>query len=791
MMFAGPTSATSMTLQGAATVSTGSTEHVTVSVLEDESVTSNHPDANWNSSTYGGGIWVGYDSPSGSNYARAWLKYDLTFIPKEIGIVNVKINFYCDQEWSAGADLPVGIYYSDNDTWSETTITWNTQPDFDTSPADIIDSPAGSGMFVVGNWYSWDVTQAFTTSLNEDKLLTLVLKQVNETDTTPTWTYFVEKEFNVFKASYLSIEYTTPESTNLSVDGYSSAPMINYIQNSTPDLGWTMSGDGAGDYQRDYALEVNSNQYFNGTELWSVDHTDTVTVYDSSGGGNPRPFGTADEFRYQMKYDQSMLLTSGVVDKLHFESTVSSGTIIFENLLILMVSSDVAGNLTNNFAANYGSGTPVVVLNRSSYSASILNYYFTIDVENTFFLNQRRHLIIELRFTNNIGTLALTPITYDVGGSVAYIYGPGASEATTADYTLTRAHSLKVDVMSDEAQPTPGTITNSYPFATDNGHSGIIQWKYNQSLISKTGVIDRIFIPVSQFSGDVVYEGLKVYLAETPVLGPLSHTNFASNYGGVTPTLVLDRNQYTFRNIGGSLVLDVDNTFYYYGVHDLIIEMRWDNKINGTCYAYRELGTGGYRAYNLTFSSLPDAGNDTRTYDMVLDFVHDVNSVEYAGTPLVNTTTYYWRVKTCDSIGIWSEWTSSSFRYEVLTSTPEFDTPIVAPSPAFVGNPVSVSLNVTYFLGIGGVWLEMNGVNHSMVAAGDTYSYTWTPASAGNITYSIYMESNIGTWSSTDGYVVVVSPGLTIDPTILLLVIGAGLVAVVIIVVLVRSRGKK
>jgi hypothetical protein len=788
MMVASPVFATTAVPRTSQPASLSSNESLIVRVLEDESVVSNHSSTNYNGTENGGGLFVGYDAVAG--YARAWLKYDLSSISKEIGMLNAKLFVYCSDEW-ADADLPVGVYYSDNDTWSETTITWNNQPGFNAVPADTIDSPASPDMFVIGNWYSWTVTAPLMSALSDDKMLTLVLKQVDETSSTITWQYFAEREYNTFLASYLSIEYSTPDTTTLTVDGVSTAPLIDYIQDSTPDLGWTMADSGTGEYQRDFALEVNSNEFFNGTSLWSEDHTDIVTIYDSSGGMNLRPFATKDEVRYQMKYDESMLSTSGVVDKLYFESDVNSGTLVFENLLILMVSTNVTGDLTSDFEANYGTAMPIMVLNRSSYSAQIVNYYFSIDVENTFFLNQRRNLIIELRFTNNTGTLASTPVTTGVGGSVAYSYGLGAYTATTATWLYDRAHSLKVEMMSDEAQPTPGSSTNFYPFGTENGYPGIFQLKYNQSLIDKKGMIDRIFFPVGQFSGDCVFEGLKVYLVETPVLGPLSYTDFANNYGGVTPTLVLDRALYTFRNIGGVLVVDIDNTFYYHGEHDLLVEIRWDNKISGACDAYRELGTGAYRAYNLTESGGNVAGNDTRTYDMILDFVHSENPVVYSGTPLVNATTYYWRVKTCDSTGIWSDWTSSSFKYEKLTSTPEYTGPIASPSPAYVGSPVSVSLNVTYFLGIGSVWIEFDGSNHSMAATGDTYTYTWTPTTAGNVDYTIYMESNIGTWSSVNGTLVVVSPGLVLDPTMLLLIGGAVLVVAIVIVVMMRSRGKK
>jgi hypothetical protein len=788
MMVASPIFATTAVPQTSQPASLSSNESLIVRVLEDESVVSNNPDLNYAANIYNGGIFVGYEPVDG--YARAWFKYDLSSIPKEIGILNVKLNLYCNDEYLSTNDLPVGIYYSDNDTWAETSITWNNQPSFDAIPADYIDSPASPNMFVPGNWYSWDVTGPFHSALAGDKMLSLVLKQINETSTVTTWDYYVEKDSDVFLASYLSVEYTTPDTTTLTVDGHSTAPLINYIQDSTPNLGWTMADSGSGEYQRDYALEVNSNQYFNGTTMWSENHTDLITIYDAPSNSNSRPFGTAAEFRYQMQFDPTLVTKSGIADKLWFETNANSGTMVFENLVILMVNTNRTGVLTSDFEANYGLATPITVLNRSSYSTPIVDNYFAIDIENTFFLNERNYLIIELRFTNNTGTLTTVPYTMDVGGSVAYTYGAGAYTSTTASVFDTRANSLKVELTSNKVPSVNGLTNNHFPFDTDNGYPGVFQMKYNASLIDKTGFIDRIFIPVAAFAGDEAYEGFKVYLVETPVLGRLSHTNFADNYGGVSPTLVLDKDVYQIRNLGGVLVIDVDNTFYYHGEHDLLIELRWTNKVSGAGVVYSSSGLGAYRAYNLTWAAHYNS-NDTASYDMIFDFAHTENPVEYAGTPLVNATAYYWRVKTCDSTGIWSDWTSSSFRYEKLESTPEYAGPVVNPSPAYVGSPVSVSLNVTYFLGISGVWIEMGGTNHSMSAVGDTYTYTWTPTTAGNVTYTIYMESNIGTWSSVGGTLVVLSPGLAIDPTLLLIIAGVGIVVVIVLVVILKGRGKK
>ncbi|MHA2178696.1 MAG: glycoside hydrolase family 78 protein, partial [Candidatus Thorarchaeota archaeon] len=565
----------------------------------------------------------------------------------------------------------------------------------------------------------------------------------------------------------------------------------DYVQDGTPTFGWAMLDSGSGEYQRDYELEVWNNEHFNDTLLWSQEHSDVVTIHDTAVTTNSRPFGTADAFRYQMKMISSLLPRSGVVDKITFGTVESTGTIVLENLQIFMLGVQSATDLTTDFDANYEGVQPVSVLTVPSYEAQIVDGSFTIDIENTFFLNSRYNLIVELRFSNNTGSLVGYANTLAAGGSVAYTWGAGALTSTTATWTYDRLHNFGVQFQSDIVFDPTFDTANDFPFGTTIGEAGIFQTKYNKSMIPDTGIIDKIWFPVTSFTGDAVYENLVIRLVETPKLGELSHTNFDSNFAGATPVTVLDEGSYVVRNLGGVLVIDVDNVFHYSGEHDLLIDIRWDSQVSGYLSVMRVMNAGGYRAWNLTWGSNV-AGNDTRTTHMYLDFTHSESSVEYAGTPLVDVTRYYWRVRTCDSTGIWSDWTNHEFKYEVLTSVPDFDTPVVDPDPAVVDLPVTVGLNVTYFLGVSLVLIEFDGSNHTMTAIGDTYSYTLTPDTVGNMTYTIFMESNVGTWSSTSGLVEVVQPGLLPgDMTLLLIAGAAGLVIVIIVVLLARGRGKK
>jgi hypothetical protein len=237
---------------------------------------------------------------------------------------------------------------------------------------------------------------------------------------------------------------------------------------------------------------------------------------------------------------------------------------------------------------------------------------------------------------------------------------------------------------------------------------------------------------------------------ETPVEGELSHTDMDSNYGGQLPTLVLDLDQYTVRNTGKMVVIDVDDIFTYTKSDDLLIELRFDSLVSGDESLYFQDDGGAYRAYNNVVYN----GNDTGSPDLLIDYIYDVNITIYTGTPLVNGTWYYWRVRTCDSLGIWSPWGTSSFKYEILTSLPSWSDLEQPGTIVEFGGLVTISVDVTHISGIQQVVFEYGGLNHSMTnEAGDTYKYSWTPTSTGSIPWVIYMESYSETWNMIESSV--------------------------------------
>jgi len=145
----------------------------------------------------------------------------------------------------------------------------------------------------------------------------------------------------------------------------------------------------------------------------------------------------------------------------------------------------------------------------------------------------------------------------------------------------------------------------------------------------------------------------------------------------------------------------------------------------------------------------------------------------------------------------------------------------IDPNSVEAGTPVTVSINVTYFLGIHSVLLEFDGSNITMTPTGNEYSVTFNPPTAGNYELIVYMESNVHTWNSTAGSLEVTEPpptttttsttttqttttpstttpstttgtgtgGVPIDATTIIIIIAAAGV-IIIVIIIITKKGK-
>ena len=748
------------------TAATPGSNVVVVRVSDDADTVNTYPDTNFGS----GDLYVGRDQFD--DIGRTWMKFNLSHIPREAHFTRATVNLFVNGG-SATLDEPIGVYLSDNVVWTEDTITWNTEPTYDPTPLDVIDSPASPNMFVTAKWYEWEITPAVIQSLNEDGILTLLIRQVNEDLLTVSAKSFNSRETSISGSENtipnIALEYSIPSTSGLEVDGFSSSPEIDYIKSANPELSWTLTDADLNDFQKNYEVEVWDSPTYDSLLLDQENNTVFSVVHDTAGAGSSPSgiFSSYEEIREQYKWPASMISDSGVVDKLYFEVDQETGETYYEDLAIYMICVEADG-LTAIFEDNYDGRTPIQVLNRSSYTASIKDGYVIFDIENLFVIQSSMNLIIEIRHSGSSGTNIDGEVT--AGGGTLCTTGPGSDLYANSFGTVvdTWTQGLKLELVTDEVL-SDGVSTGGFPFNLAHGNSLRVQFKYNQSLISNVGIIDRILFPSTGFE-DVTFLNLRVYLVETPVEGDLSHVDMDSNYGGQTPVLVLNQSLYTVQNFGKMMVIDVNNTFYYSGTNDLLIELRFSNTISGSQMVKAGSNRGVYEAWDTYID-----GHDTIGPDLILDFVYDATTFTYSGTSLVNGTRYYWRARTSDSMGVWSPWETDTFKYEILTSLPAWSNFVETPEPVEFGDSVTVSIDVIHTSGIASVEIEYDGVNHTMTNVGETFSYTWTPTSTSTNPYTIFMKSQSGTWNTLSDNVLVVdttAPEWTSAPTDKVLIYG-------------------
>jgi len=164
---AGTTGSSPLTLTATATSSTGT---YPLAPVADAQVESGYPTSNYGTSN---NLYVQSTSNGSYKNERAWLKFDLSGIPAGMTVSSANLKLW---NWkSTGASLPAEVHGGNDDTWTETGITWNSQPAFGAS---LSSQTLVSGTSNV--WYNWDVTSFVQSKLSGNKLVSLVVKPATE-----------------------------------------------------------------------------------------------------------------------------------------------------------------------------------------------------------------------------------------------------------------------------------------------------------------------------------------------------------------------------------------------------------------------------------------------------------------------------------------------------------------------------------------------------------------------------------------------------------------------------------
>jgi hypothetical protein len=193
--------------------STAHADMMNVSVAEDTYV-ANSTAANTN---YGASYQLSsYSTYSGFLYQNiTYLKFDLSSIPINNGITAVTLNLAGMGGSGALPVTPTNVYYVADDTWRESTMTWNTKK-ATFQQLGTITTTTYKGSVSNPFWYQWNL--AVTPEMLADGMLSLAVQETGS----PEGHIYASKDFDTFAFGYpgldpyLGVTYTpVPEPSTM------------------------------------------------------------------------------------------------------------------------------------------------------------------------------------------------------------------------------------------------------------------------------------------------------------------------------------------------------------------------------------------------------------------------------------------------------------------------------------------------------------------------------------------------------------------------------------------------
>jgi hypothetical protein len=152
----------------------------------------------------GNDLWTGYND-NDDRIMRSYLMFDLSVIPADQSIVSAVLRL--STAFRIGAPV-IGAYYLENDSWSESTLTWNNAPtNFKISATD-------TQLINIGEFF-WTVSPDVAHAYGSDDIYSVVMKSPDET--LGGYADFWSKDYgDIDRSPYLQIEYQpVPEPATL------------------------------------------------------------------------------------------------------------------------------------------------------------------------------------------------------------------------------------------------------------------------------------------------------------------------------------------------------------------------------------------------------------------------------------------------------------------------------------------------------------------------------------------------------------------------------------------------
>lgn len=292
------------------------------SPVDDAAVFQDTPDSNYGSET-----WLEVASQIGGN-RRSYLKFDLSQLPENALTLDTDLNLYF--YWGSGyttlrdAGVLIEARAVRNDSWSESTITWNNAPAIE----EMIDS-VGIGSY---GWKTWGVSSFTKQQFENDNIASFVVKfDIENFDTTLRRIRFRSDEYldNVQQKPYLKVEYF-PATYSVEVEASPSQKYSPAGQQASYNIDVTNLGNIDDNYQLSFSSSLNWSIQISPSILENIlpgktkTATLTVTVPDNATPGTVNTvIVTATSLTKSTAQDNTQALTK-VVEELEFSPTDDS-----------------------------------------------------------------------------------------------------------------------------------------------------------------------------------------------------------------------------------------------------------------------------------------------------------------------------------------------------------------------------------------------------------------------------------------------------------------------------------
>ena len=390
----------SLTLTATAAVNPGPV--YSLAPVEDSTVSSGNPTTNSGTSPT---LFMQSGSGSFGN-ERDWLKFNLSGLPAGATITAAQLQLYC---WSAAAtSLPVAVSGGDTDSWTESGITWNTQPTFGSTLAA---QTLGAG--VTNVYYSWDVTSFVQGKFAGNQLVSLVAKPVTENNATDLTYKFDAKEFGS-NAPILQVN-TAPSGPPVTLAQVQF--FYRYSSNNSTWGAWTATGT---DTTASYSTSFNFPQGFGYYEFYSI-------ATDSNGASESAPLAAQTATHYTAVPPYT---TAAIVSLSNLSQTYDGSP---KSATITTIPSGLTYTITYD-----GSPVPPTMAMGYAVVATVTSPGFTGSSSSTFTIAQASQTInFPALPAKNVGDAAFSPGATASSGLPVIYQSDNLAVATISGGTIT------------------------------------------------------------------------------------------------------------------------------------------------------------------------------------------------------------------------------------------------------------------------------------------------------------------------------------------------------------------